>query len=108
MASMTRYLFALGIIALLAAVGPPLGATEIAPELPDPAAVRAYENYWSNFDAYEKKLLERGNDKYQKAWNELQAQSDRLQAQASAEQIRHLKAAADRYRDHLSEHSAAD
>ena len=78
-------------------------ASDFPDELPDPATVNAFKQYWGAFDAYERRLLKDGAAKYQKQWDEIKRTNDKEQAKLTKEKVDALKKGAKNYRKHLDE-----
>ncbi len=67
-------------------------------------AMRAFRQYWQNFDAYEKKTFADQSDKFQQSWKSLSEQHDKSQKELDASQLALLKETEKRYIDILAEH----
>lgn len=84
------------------------GAGQVPPEVPDPAALSAFKEYWSAFESYEEKLVDEGQREFRKSWDEIKKGYDRDLDKISDEQLAALQKAAAKYRRHLEDHGSAD
>jgi hypothetical protein len=73
----------------------------LLPELPDPQAVQAYQQYWQAFDAYEQKHLRQQKGRWTSAWNQLRQEFRYQDQKLAQEQIETLRQASERYQAHL-------
>lgn len=71
-------------------------------------AMRAFRQYWQNFDAYEKKTFTDQSDKFQQSWKTLSEQHDKSQKELDASQLALLKETEKLYIEVLAEHSKSN
>lgn len=67
-------------------------------------ALRAFREYWQNYDDYEKKTFTNQSDKFQQSWKQLSEQHAKSQKELDASQLALLKETEKRYMDVLAEH----
>lgn len=77
---------------------------DVAPEVADADAMRAFKTYWGAFEEYERRQQAQNKEKFQKAWGELKAQYDKSQLELQMQQEGDLKEAIRRYQQHLAQH----
>ena len=88
------------IYAFLLAAGTGHGKTELK-EIPDPRAVEAYKYFWTGFEEYEQELFEKGQNIYQKKWEELKSRYRKTEDDNRKIQLETLLKANDKYSIHL-------
>lgn len=96
------------VASTLASTGALAGAASLPPEVPDPAAINAFKEYWSAFESYEDKLVDEGQRQFRKSWDEVKKSYDRDYGRISDEQLNALQKAAAKYRRHLEDHASAE
>ncbi|MBF0440440.1 MAG: hypothetical protein HQK54_00900 [Oligoflexales bacterium] len=84
------------------------GEGYLMPEVPPPEVVRAYKHFWESFDAYEKKVLEEGANKYSESWNSLKQNNEKRKKEITEKKIDILGTSSKKYYDHLEAHPDAD
>ncbi len=77
-------------------------------KVPSPATVKAYTQYWDAFDAYEKKVIATGNDKFQKSWLQIQELRKKHEFEYNQKQLDQLENAAYEYEEHIKTNEFAD
>ena len=82
-------------------------AKEFPEEIPSPDVVNAYKQYWLGFDAYEKKLIQKGQQKYQKSWLSIQEAMRKDELDYTKAQIEKLRDTIESYRSHIKESATA-
>ena len=83
------------------------GADALPEDLPDPATIRAFKQYWGAFDAYERHLLKAGAADYQEKWDRIKKEADKENAKLSAQKVDALKKGVRNYRKHLDDFPSA-
>lgn len=105
------------IVASLAAlVSLPLSAQELpfsgsgpafASEVPDPASVKAYRDYWSALQEYEARAAAEGQSRLRALYDRLDSEENQKRVDRTRQQLDLLKSAADKYRRHLADFPSA-
>ena len=80
---------------------------QLSAEVPDPEAVQAFREYWSNFEKYEEMLIRDGKDRYQRKWRQIKQDYEKDRRKLSEQQIAKLKKSANKYWQHLADHPQA-
>lgn len=81
--------------------------TPSIPEIPSPLSIKAYKQFWSSFDAYEKALIKKGKDKYQNSWLSIQEMMEKQKSDYIKKELEILESAEREYREHLEDHEFA-
>ncbi|SMF72854.1 tetratricopeptide repeat protein [Pseudobacteriovorax antillogorgiicola] len=92
-------------IILIMSVAPITSASEA---IPNPESVRAYKHFWNSFDQYEASRVYDSKETISQAWDQLKQEYHVTKRSMSEQQLTALKRAAEKYRNHIEEHSRAD
>jgi len=84
-----------------------LHAASLRPEVPDPASVQAYGQFWLAFDDYENHRRKNAQSQNMGAWDQIRKEFSFQDATARDREIDLLQEAAARYKQHLENHPQA-
>lgn len=85
----------------------PLLANPLVTKVPSPETVSAYTQYWQGFDAYEKKIIEDGEEKYKAAWLAVKDARAKDVAAYSHKRLSLLENAIYQYEQHIKDNEFA-
>lgn len=98
-----RQLIVVALAAIVLGAGP-----DTPPELVDGKAIDAFKQYWSAFDEHEEKLTKDGIQKFKQSWDDVKSLYQEKKAKIGTEELEALQRAADKYKEHLEQHTDAD
>ena len=78
-------------------------AAELAADVPDPASVRAYRDYWSALEEYEARAAADGQSRLRSLYDRLDREENSKRVERTRQQLDLLKSAAVKYRRHMEE-----
>ncbi len=90
------------ILILFAELGAVFGAP-FSDEVPDPASVRAYRDYWSALEEYEARAAADGQSKLRSLYDRLDREESQKRVERTRQQLDLLKSAASKYKRHMEE-----
>jgi hypothetical protein len=76
-------------------------------DVPDPESVRAYRDYWTALEEYEARAAAEGQSRLRALYDRLDREENQKRVERTRQQLDLLKAAADKYKRHLSEFPSA-
>jgi hypothetical protein len=86
---------------------PGVEASALAPEVPDPASVRAYRDYWSALQEYEARAAAAGQSRLRALYDRLDREENQKRVERTRQQLDLLRSSVDKYRKHLVQFPAA-
>ncbi len=86
---------------------PLLAAASLRPEVPDPASVQAYGQFWQAFDDYENHRRNSEQSQKMGAWDQIRQEFKFQDASARSNEIDLFQEAASLYNEHLESHPQA-
>lgn len=76
--------------------------------IPDPKAVKAFQDFWQSFEEYERATMQKAKRQYQVQWDKVKADLQQQVDRNDRVRIEKLKEAEVEYRDHLRKYPDAE